>query len=154
MCIIIDTDVCGLVLVEQPDEPAHSADFKSLRNKLFNNKSVRVIYGGRLFHELKRNQKAAEALRTLDNAGKTLRVDDAKLLERYPPILAANPKSKDYHNLALMLATDVRVVCTKDNDQIHDIKNRNIIDPPGHIYKKPSHNHLISLYCPLEKKCR
>ena len=75
MCLIVDVNVAEDVLIKNDD-----IDFSHVHKALFATKSppAKLVYGGKLFEEYKKNLNVLKALQVLNQAGRTRTVSSEK----------------------------------------------------------------------------
>lgn len=142
MCLIIDTNVAQLALVQQDSR------FKPILDGLARN-TVRIVIGGRLRKELLLIAGVTRVLKSLDQAGRVRSVRDQAVFECETNVVGRmSLNSDDPHILALAIVSKVRLLCTDDKALMADFTNKRIIDKPrGSVYGDPSHKPLLRKHC-------
>jgi hypothetical protein len=148
MCLIIDANVAWKF--DNPPHPDVKPVVKWLLDK-HKKKPPRVVIGGKLRAELKKAGDAflrfrlilAEAGRLLDIADHRVDTEEAEvenLLQREKIHGADDP-----HILALARVSGSRLLASADKrSRLHELfTNRLFLDPPGKVYQKTSHRHLL-----------
>lgn len=146
MCVIVDADVAHLVFL-----PNTQQDFELIYNDLYSPRGItQVVFGGKNGRELA--NCVGEQLRVLEQAGKARKVDDNEIDKQEIVFGASSLESNDPHVLALATVSGVRLLCTHDKALMRDFKNKSLINPPGSIFCKSSHKHLIRQHCAAKNK--
>jgi len=146
MCLIVDINVAEAVFLKE-DDP----NFCEVHKLLFTTTSspVRLVYGGKLTEEYKKNGDVFRVLLALDRAGRTRTVPGA-LIEAECAVIGKLPEctSNDIHILALARVGNVRLLCSNDQALRNDFKNKALLDKPrGKVYSDPSHKLLLVRFC-------
>jgi hypothetical protein len=142
MCLIVDANNFSRVLSPRP-----CRDLEPIKDALFR-KRARAIYGGELAREYLKVGSLLRLLQELDRQGVFRRVPDAvvdRMTERVRQ--EGHCISNDQHIIALARISRVRLLCTNDKDLHGDFTNPHILKPPGNIYQRRSHQHLIRKHC-------
>ena len=136
MCAIVDADVCAQMFGEE-ESSAGLAFFKWV-----NTGSGRLVAGGKLLKELKRQNDFSAWAREAIQAGR-LRILHAETVEKQTernrefrsPIDGSRLKSNDPHVLAVAQVSGARLLFSNDTRLHKDFLNRHLIDgPKGRVY--------------------
>lgn len=141
MCVIIDTNVIAVLLLDVKDEV-----YRPVRERLFSSKRpIRLVYGGPLSIEYTANREVIGRLRELDRAARILRINDDKVrVETIKVVQTGVCRSNDAHIIALARVSKARVLVSCDKDLQVDFKNGSLIEKPrGKVYKRPAHSNLL-----------
>ena len=130
MCVIVDNNVAATLLLGATP----------VRQWLFGQTGKpRLVLGGKLDSELRRNLEVLRQLVELERAGRLRVVQPA-----IHPKIAGLCRSNDTHVIGLALASGARTLCTDDRDLIQDFRNPKIIKAPrGNVYSKLAHRRLL-----------
>jgi hypothetical protein len=141
MCLIIDPNVVHK-LFSKP-----TADYAPVIEAIENQKA-RVVYGGYITVEYRRMGFSKVLLR-LDQQGSTRPVPDDRVNAETSRLIESGVcRSDDPHIVALAIVGKVRLLCSEDNLLATDFTNTQILaKPPGNVYKRAAHSHLISKHC-------
>lgn len=145
MCLIVDECVAKDVFAPRP---TRANNFAPVHKALSSSRAVAVV-GGRLWRKYQeRISSLIDVLAQYEKKGALRRIDDARIdaLER-EVVDEARLVSDDPHIIALARGTRVRLLCSTDADLHKDFTNRRILDPPGSVFQKPAHAHLIQKHC-------
>ena len=146
MCVIVDANM-GHKFSDPPDD-----DVAPLVKILTHpTKMACLCIGGKLRVELLESGNGIRRLmKTLDQAGRLHRVDDAKVTVEETRVRELLEKFKisgcdDPHIIALARVSGTRLLVSQDSSsKLHQIfKDRRFIDPPGSVYQNKSHAHLL-----------
>jgi hypothetical protein len=142
MCLIVDANTISLVLTPPPKEhekPIHDAIFK---------KKAIAVYGGKLAREYAKLRRVSRLIRELDRVGAFVKVPDPDVDAMTAAIIEEGTcVSDDEHIIALARVSNVRLLCSHDQDLHADFTNLQILKPRGSVYQRKSHRHLIRLHC-------
>jgi hypothetical protein len=143
MCLIIDANVIHKVF------PLPSADHQPVHDALANLKAT-MVYGGELRREYQKLLWFRPILRRLDQSGSAKVFPDKEVdAQTEETRNLGGYRSDDPHILALAIVTNVRLLCSEDQDLSTDFTNRAIIrDPRGSVYRRAAHVHLLRRHCP------
>lgn len=138
MCIIIDNDVVGNVLLHNDD------DFEPVKNALYKKKN-KMVYGGKLREEYLRNEKLRRILIILDGSGSAKLIKEESITSEVDKLENKNLCiSNDLHIIALAIVSGARLLCTSDIDLHTDFKNHRLVNNPrGKIYQNSSHVGIL-----------
>lgn len=146
MCMIVDVNIAHRVLLSDND-----VDFGHVHTSLFGNKKPRakLVYGGKLADEYSRNGALRRIVLQLNSAGRARRIaDDVVTEEALSVSESGSCRSNDAHIIALARLTDVRLLCSQDNDLHADFTNAQLLSKPrGKVYQNSSHRHLLMQHC-------
>ena len=151
MCLIIDAN-----MAHKFGDPPHE-DVQPVVTWLFpkrkqrRKKRPRVVVGGKLRWELERAGTAiADFLATLDQAGQLLRIADTPVIAEEAEVNKLLeqeniPGANDPHVLALARVSGSRLLASADKrSRLQALfKDRRFLDPPGKVYQRASHQHLL-----------
>jgi predicted nucleic acid-binding protein len=87
----------------------------------------KIVYGGSKYKsEIKKAHKYLRILRSLDQAGKIVKVDDHSVDEQMSIVARANkdPDFDDPHLIAIVIVSGCRIVCTNDRRALRFLKNK------------------------------
>lgn len=142
MCLIVDANIIHKVF------PSPSADHRPVQQALTGLKAM-MVYGGQLRREYLQIRWFRTFLRRLDQTGAAKVFPDDEVDARTEAIRRAGGyRSDDPHILALAIVTNVRLLCSEDQDLSTDFTNREIIrDPRGSVYRRAEHAHLLRKHC-------
>lgn len=142
MCLIIDANVVSLVF------PAPSEDFRPVHEALISGKA-RFVYGGKLTQEYAAIRSFRRLLLLLDQRGSARQVADATVNAEAERLRARNLcRSDDQHIVALARVSGVRLLCSNDQDLSIDFKDATLLSrPPGSVYRRAEHAHLLRKHC-------
>lgn len=134
MCIIVDTNMAADVFSRKV-----SADLRPVINWLVGS-GGKLVVGGKLTVELNRNTEVGKQLVELKRSGKLRTVVPA-------PVDAIRArvgfKSNDDHIIALALASNARVLVSRDRLLHADFTNPSILSPKGKVYQTARHAKLL-----------
>jgi rRNA-processing protein FCF1 len=142
VCIIIDNDVVASVFSDS------GAQYEEVRVRLFDNVSspLSLVYESRLIDEYKDNpnRNVIRSLYKLAQAQRAVEVGGRKLARERQWVSQKSLKSNDDHIIALARASGARVLLSNDRDLWDDFRNNKLLSrPPGRIYRKRAHSHLL-----------
>ena len=139
MCVIIDANLAAIIFTPSPAE-----DFLPVLDWIFD-KDGRLVSGGKLTQELFKIGAARRFLRTLNQAGRAIRVPDGKVSKEETWVISTGLcQSDDQHIIALARISGARTLCSKDGNLHQDFKNQKLIsNPRGAVYQKAEHAHLL-----------
>lgn len=148
MCLIIDANVASDVFSGKP-----SVDFQPIWNALAKKKAI-AVHGGKLSNEYSKLKRITRLLVELTRQGCLRKIPDEQV--KAETIIYKNKeiKSDDAHILALAKVANVRLLCSKDKKLHADFTNNALLNPPGSVYQKHTHSHLISKHCGTTKRHR
>ncbi len=139
MCLIIDANLCSVVLKKTGD-----ISFKKLRETIFSNR-LTLIHGGKLTKEYD-VAGVLGVIALLAQSGRAIKVSEA-LIEAELVKIESLCTSNDDHVIALARADRhrARVLCTNDQALRTDFKNKALIDSPrGTIYSPTRHKASLA----------
>lgn len=146
MCLIVDSNCLSLVLTLAPCD-----DLQPLQEALFA-KRASAAYGGKLAREYLTMGRFRRLLLELDRQGIFRKVSDTDVDAMTQKLDKEGCcTSNDAHIIALARVSGVRLVCSYDQDLHADFTNPNILSPPGSVYQRASHLHLIRRHCKRAK---
>lgn len=90
-----------------------------------------VSSSGQYFEELRKNRPIMDLIRRYDQGGQLRKISADQLSVTDDQIAQKNLRSNDSHILSLALASDAKVLCSKDDDLRKDFKNRDILQSVG-----------------------
>ena len=142
MCLIIDNDVRGKVLIY--DDP----DYLLVKNALINHRNV-MVYGGKLRREYIQSKKIRRILIAFDRAGIAKAFEDNLVDDETQIVIGLNIcRSNDEHIIALARISGARLLCSEDIKLHADFKNKSLINSPrGKIYQDPRHVPVLNHNC-------
>jgi hypothetical protein len=148
MCIIVDANVAHKFTT--PPHPDVRPIVSWLRNKKVKHRLPRLVIGGKLREELRRAGKVIGSfLLELRRAGRLLDIADEEVDEETRAVMELlkelEEKSDDPHVLALARVSGSRLLASDDSRSgLHALfKDKRFLDPPGQVYKKAKHRHLL-----------
>jgi hypothetical protein len=146
MCLIVDMNIAHRVLKRRDDPdfgPVSEALFVRRKNK------ARLVYGGRLTREYRKDLEVSRILLQLDRAGAARTVSDRVVDEEEDRLTKAGVcLSDDPHVVALAQVAGVRLLCSHDMNLHADFTNKELLDKPrGKVYQTRKHAPLIRKYC-------
>lgn len=142
MCLIVDANVAVQVFAS-----ILPTDFTPIQKALSNGTAVGV-YGGKLKDEYSALKRLRGIILALDRRGSLRKVPDAAVLAETKKVgNEGQRRSDDPHVIALARVSGVRLLCSHDHNLHADFTNPKILRPPGNVYQKPSHRHLIRKHC-------
>ena len=150
MCLIVDNDVGQTFFSSQRGDPYYPA-LDWIRRK-----DGRLVVGGRLWIKEFHGTQRANLVQSLEQAGRAI-IYPASVVDAEEDAVKMDCKSNDAHIIALARVSGARVLCTLDGALETDFKNRALVNSPeGHIYKNPSHRHLLRHHrrCPYPPPAR
>ncbi len=129
MCAIIDANVVNLLFGDHPREPAaYFLRWLSRRNGGI------IVVGGRLYHELEKNQKFLQFFTDRFQSGRARRIKDEIVEADEACIRHLQTRSNDTHVLALARVSGARLLFTNDENLKLDFGNPAIMGTPGYVY--------------------
>ena len=139
MCLIVDANLCSVVLKKTSD-----TSYQKLREAIFSNR-LTLIHGGKLTQEYA-TAGVLGVIALLAQSGRAIRVSD-ELIEEELIQIEGRCTSNDHHVVALARADrrHARVICTNDQALRVDFKNKALLDGPrGTIYSPTRHKASIA----------
>jgi len=140
MLLIVDANCANETLCSNP-----SPDFKPVMSAIVHGKRKIVVGGSKQKAEYQRLIGVWRFLRSLDQAGRALMINDGKVdfeqayLEKNIPMASDDP-----HVLALARVSGARLLCSYDQALHADFCNKAIIDRPrGKVYQNAGHARLL-----------
>ena len=150
MCLIIDANISSIVFL-----PSRDTNFKCIKTALFGKKRpvAIAVYGGKLFEEYPNS--VLDALEELDRRGRARLISNELIDKEIAAVIEIGAcVSNDAHIIALARASDVRLLCTDDDNLATDFKNKALIDiPRGSVYRPRGRSNTQSNCRKLLKKC-
>jgi hypothetical protein len=142
MCLIVDANTISLVLAPEP-----VVDFLPIQRALFA-KRANAVHGGKLTREYLKLKRLARILKELDRQGILRKVPDSEV-DALTTVLCKERAcvSDDEHIIALARVSGVRLLCSLDKSLHKDFTNPALLKPPGSVYQRKAHEHLIRRYC-------
>jgi len=138
MCVIIDASVASRVFSEN-----RYPDYVPLWKWIEDGDGV-IVYGGRLYEELSKVNRAKRYLKTLSDAGKAHKMSTDDVDQEEKKVSLMRRKSDDPHVLALARLSRARVLCSNDTNLHADFKNLKLLPRPrGRIYQKAQHKNAL-----------
>lgn len=143
MCLIVDANVVGVTLTEQP-APDFAPILAALRTG-----GATVVYGGKLTEEYARVGHVLRLLAALDRSGRARQLSSAAISAEVDVLRQLGRCcSNDLHVIAIARLGRVRLLCSRDKPLHQDFRNKDLLDNPrGNIYQDPSHVHLLRAHC-------
>ncbi len=139
MCLIIDANLCSVVLKKTSD-----TYYEKLRETIFSNR-LTLIHGGRLTQEYD-TAGVLGVIALLAQSGRAIRVSET-LIQVELVKIKGRCTSNDDHVIALARADRqrARVLCTNDQALRTDFKNKALVDNPrGKIYSPTRHKASLA----------
>jgi rRNA-processing protein FCF1 len=134
VCIVVDTSTAG-DYVNKKEYLAPVGNFIL--------KGGKIVISRCLFEEYPASFR--NLVVELKRVGKVVQCDDEDL----PPEIAAKMESDDPHVVSLVRKSRSRVVCTRDDNLIKDLKNKAIVDSPRcSVYRHEGARRVLSGCCP------
>lgn len=130
MAVLVDADVSGAVL-------GVACTFPILRRWLFKNPSGKLALCPELAEEY-RCRDVIKLVKYLERVGRVLRPVRARYEQERTAVDALRCRSNDQHVIALLRSTGVKLICTRDRDLMHDVRDRDILSPGAKIYNEAS----------------
>lgn len=90
-----------------------------------------VSNAGQYFAEIRKNGAVMELIRRYDQGGQLQKISADQLSVTDDQIAQKNLRSNDSHILSLALASDAKVLCSKDDKLRDDFKDRDILPAFG-----------------------
>ena len=142
MCVIIDTNVAAILLVDR--HPDFDPIWQALREK-----RARMVYSPQLTREYQRNRSVIAVVSQLTRAGAARLVPAADVAKQIDALVSeGHCVSNDVHIVAIARVGSVRLLCSRDQALHADFTNPIILNNPrGSIYQNASHQHLIREHC-------
>jgi hypothetical protein len=141
MCLIVDAN-CAHLFFKSSQYPDAKPAFDWISDRRCNG---RLVYGGKLENELKKDQGAARSLLDLWRDGRAIRVEKNKVdseTERVRKLGLC--RSNDHHVIALAIVSGARVLYSHDGKPQADFDNPKLINHPrGRVYKYAKHKRLL-----------
>src|SRR5262245_54821214 len=130
MCIVVDTSTAG-------DYVNKKQYLKPVGNFIL--RGGRIVISERLFQEYPVSFR--NVVVELKRMGKVMQFDD----EQLPAEIAGQMASDDPHVVSLVRKSKTRVVCTRDDNLILDLKNSAIVSSPRcSVYKHEGARRVLS----------
>ena len=139
MCLIIDANLCSVVLKKTSD-----TSYQKLRETIFSNR-LTLIHGGKLTQEYG-TAGVLGVIALLAQSGRAIRVSET-LIQAELVKIESLCTSNDGHVIALARADRkrARVLCTNDLALRTDFKKKALIDNPrGTIYSPTRHKASLA----------
>ena len=139
MCLIIDANLCSVVLKKTND-----TSYQKLRETIFSNR-LTLIHGGKLTEEYNK-AGVLGVIALLAQSGRAVRVSEA-LIQAELVKIQNLCTSNDDHVIALARADRqrARVLCTNDQALVKDFKTKALIDNPrGTVYSPRRHKASLA----------
>jgi len=146
MCIVIDT--CCLASVFDSDQVDHT-EYEPVLRWITEGRGKMVFGGKRYGRELARLKRYQRIWAEFARSGKIVRLDDEKVdaIEEGTRTSTRWRRFNDHHVLAIVIASGVKVVCTRDRGCGELLKHyseypRGVSRP--RIYKRAAHATLLN----------
>ncbi len=141
MCLIVDANVCSVVLKKTSDTA-----YLELRKAIFSNR-LTLIHGGKLTQEYEK-VGVLGVIASLAQSGRAFKVSDA-LIDAQLEQVKSRCQSNDEHVIALARADRKRahLLCTDDEALRGDFKTKSLIDNPRGTIYSPSRHKLSLANC-------
>jgi predicted nucleic acid-binding protein len=137
MCLIVDANRAHVVFNDPTSDPAVPIWDWIKKDGI-------LVYGGKLADELGKNSEARRLLAELVRRGSALLYSPEQLMTEVHRLEEGDLcRSDDEHVIALALVSGARVLFTDDQDLMDDFRDRSIVTPPGRIYRRGEHAHLL-----------
>jgi hypothetical protein len=139
MCLILDANLCSVVLKKTDD-----TSYQKLRDAILANR-LTLIHGGKLTREYKK-AGILQIIVLLGQSGRAHKVDET-LIDAQLVNIKGQCTSNDEHVIALARADRqrARVLCTDDQALRTDFKNKALVDNPrGTIYSPTRHKASLA----------
>ncbi len=139
MCLIVDANLCSVVLKRTSD-----TSYQELRKVIFSNR-LTLIYGGKLTQEYY-TAGVLKVIALLAQSGRAFKVK-SELIDAQLVQIGHHCESNDAHIIALARADRQRghVLCSNDQALQRDFKNKSLIDNPrGTIYSPTRHKKSLA----------
>ena len=133
MAIIIDSS-CWIRVIQNENE------YKELRQWLILKPRIKLGVCDELENELLRPKKYIPVYEEFKRRGqiRKLNPEEETQLQLKIEEICIKCKSDDHFILAMMIIAYFRLIVTKDGNLKKDVKNREILNPPGKIYNENS----------------
>jgi hypothetical protein len=138
MCVVIDANFFSEIVAKQK-KYACVLDW-------LEHKGGRLVHGGLLTRELRRNGAVARYLTQLASAGRALEIADEAVGAEARTVESIGCQSDDPHIVALARLSSARTLCSFDQALHRDFKNRRLLrDPRGVVLTECSRQqrHLL-----------
>jgi predicted nucleic acid-binding protein len=121
MCLVLDTNVFGAFF---DSENVNHKDFQPALLWVVNGKGKLVIGGTKYKAEMKSAKKFIRIFTSFERAGKLVLLSDADVDRHEAELkrIETNPDFDDPHLVAIILASECRVVCTNDKRALPYLK--------------------------------
>jgi hypothetical protein len=139
VCVVVAANLASIIFRVPPDN-----DFIPVL-EWFTQKGGCLVYGGKLADELWRIESARRFVRVLQQAGRAILIEKAKLeIEEMNLSRAKLCQSNDLHVIALARVSGARTLCSHDTVLHKDFKNPRLISKPrGSVYQNARHKRLL-----------
>jgi len=131
MCVVLDCNIISSVF--NPSEKDHE-EFKPVLHWITSGNGKMVFGGSKYKKELNRMKSYLKFIKELSKAGKCINVDDSAVDKIQNEIKNKHRDFNDYHIVAIIIVSKVRIICTKDKKAIPWFKNSDLY--PSDV-KKP-----------------
>jgi len=145
VCIIIDINCLSSVF--NNDDPDYK-DFKPVNDWIYKGKGKIVMGGSKYNEELSQARKYLRLITELSRRNKVVHCDDT-VVDNHQAIIEGlidDNGCDDPHLIAIVRATHVRLVCTKEERAIKYLKNIQLYEHSTHrpkIYRRAEHHNLL-----------
>lgn len=146
MCLIVDNNVASTSFFSNKEDNPYRLAYEWVRYG-----DGKLVIGGLLwdeYHDAYNDRKhsttdRADLVFDLWRDGRAI-IYPMEVVNKEESAVENECSSDDAHIIALARISGARVLCTDDPRLERDFKNRALVNSPrGHIYKNPSHSHLL-----------
>lgn len=145
MCIIIDINCLSSVF---NNEDINHDDFKPINDWIYQGKGKIVMGGTKYSNELSKSRKYLGLIAELARKNKVVHCED-EIVDSQQSIVEELIKDNgcdDPHLIAIVRATKVKLICTKEERAIKYLKNKDLYESSSHrpkIYRRKEHSGLL-----------
>ena len=138
VCLIIDADCVGLVFGSN-----RSAAGRDLA-KWLKNRGARLVAGGQLREELKRDTRFQKWAEEAQKGGRFKKIPGLDIAREESRLPRDHCRSNDLHVIALARASGARILYSKDRKLQDDFKDPRLVDKPEGILLPPGESRNAS----------
>ena len=134
MCTILDANVKHEVF-GQCERPSAGKEYFEWINGKKGNKSLKLVIGGKLTHELLRDKRVSDWLTEGYRRGRVVQISDEHLDKVKSEIKHVRVKSNDRHVIELAISSGARLLYSNDKNLQDDFTSGKVIkEPRGKVY--------------------
>ena len=128
MCVVAIVDADSFSVLTKREGSGDSLFLSWIGNR---HGILAISNAGQYFTEIRKNRAVMELFRQYDQGGQLRKISADQLAASDDQIAQKNLRSNDSHILSLALASNARVLCSKDGNLRTDFKDKDILPPAG-----------------------